>query len=73
MYSSTHKIELDMSALAASSAKRLPGGTTGPGATREVASLNDRLWVIPPRSAKPVIVVVVNSPVPARIQVSLFH
>lgn len=67
MYSSADNVELDMSALAASTAKGLSGSTAA--GRGDQAALSERLWVVPPRSSKPVIVVVVSSASPARVKV----
>lgn len=63
MYSSTDSIQLDMSALAATAPQ-------ANGAPAPDTALSERLWIVPPRTSKPIIVVVVSSPQVALVQVS---
>ena len=62
MYSSADNIQLDMSALAATAPQ-------ADGSTSVAPTLSERLWIVPPRTSKPIIVVVVNSPEVGVVQV----
>lgn len=69
MYSSSDSIQLDMSALAAAAPPSPPKQTRGGGTAGGADMLSERLWLVPPRTSKPIIVAVVSSPQSGLVQV----